>query len=230
MNVKKYDVEQGGEEWKKLRLGKFTSSEIYNLMTEPRAKKDKEAGEMSQTAKTYIKEKTTELIYGEVPEIYGAALDWGNEFEDEARQMFAQIHELEIQNGGFYDCPELWTGASPDGEGIDADGQKFLIEIKCPYNRKNHIENVLNLEFGKDLLKHNKQYYYQVQHQLFITGAKYCFFVSYDPRLIENENFYKSCIHSVEINADDELFKVFENKLKKAAAYQHDILETLVNR
>ena len=60
MNVKKYDVAQGGEEWQKLRLGKFTSSEIYNLMTEPRAKKDKEAGEMSQTAKTYIKEKTTE--------------------------------------------------------------------------------------------------------------------------------------------------------------------------
>ena len=69
-----------------------------------------------------------------------------------------------------------------------------------------------------------------IQHQMFLTGAKYCFFVSYDPRLIDNEDFYASCIHSVEIYADYELFKVFENKLKKAAAYQHDILETLVNR
>ena len=59
-----YDIQQGTDKWFALRLGVFTSSQIANLMTEPRSKKDKEAGLLSQTAISYIESKAVEVIYG----------------------------------------------------------------------------------------------------------------------------------------------------------------------
>ena len=39
------EFEQGSEQWLQARKGRFTSSQIYKLMTEPRTKAAREAGE-----------------------------------------------------------------------------------------------------------------------------------------------------------------------------------------
>jgi hypothetical protein len=68
------------------------------------------------------------------------------------------------------------VGSSPDGL-IGNDG---IVEIKCPYTRINHINNVINLKDDVDLYKMYKQYYYQVHHQMFCSGRSYVDFMSFD--------------------------------------------------
>jgi hypothetical protein len=79
-----------------------------------------------------------------------------------------------VEEVGFiphHDIPG--SGASPDG--FVGEG---LIEIKCP-NTATHLEYVLA---GKP----PEKYMTQMQWQMAVTGAPWCDFVSYDPRLPEH--------------------------------------------
>ena len=64
-------------------------------------------------------------------------------------------------------------GGTPDGY-IGKDG---LIEVKCPYNGGNHLQTLLKGEI------YNREYLYQIQGYLMITGRQWCDFVTYDPDL-----------------------------------------------
>jgi hypothetical protein len=219
------NLEQRTPEWFKIRLGRFTSSDIFKLMTEPRSKAAKEAGELSTTAKSYIEEKAAEIIYNSpAPFFTNSAMDWGTENEPLAIDAYKNITGADVVPVGFVTLGDH-TGTSPDGV-INTDNGAGLIEIKCPYNRLNHLQNVLTLKTGADLKKHNKQYYYQVQHQMYITGRVYCDFVSFDPRLLDGEN-WRLCCHIVRINADPDLFNIFDEKLNKAAEYLNKIVDQL---
>ena len=67
-------------EWEAKRMGKFTASEIHRLMGNPRKK-----GEvLSETAKSFVIEKAAEILTGQKRAVWGAALDWGVEHEQEA--------------------------------------------------------------------------------------------------------------------------------------------------
>jgi len=60
------EAEQRSPEWYAARLGVFTSSEIYRLMTKPKLK-----GEvLSDGAKTYILEKVAESLTGIREEVF----------------------------------------------------------------------------------------------------------------------------------------------------------------
>jgi hypothetical protein len=55
---------QGSAEWHKQRIGKFTSSEIFRLMTEPKLVAEKKAGLLSAVSLTYVLEKVHDEITG----------------------------------------------------------------------------------------------------------------------------------------------------------------------
>ena len=217
-----HQVKQRAPQWFKLRLGRFTSSDIFKLMTEPRSKAAKEAGELSATAKGYILEKAAEILYNSpAPFVSSAALDWGTENEPLAVDAYKNITGRNVSAVGFVTLGKH-TGTSPDGY-TDGGG---LIEIKCPFNRLNHLQNIVNLKSAEDLKRHSKQYYYQVQHQLYTTGRAWCDFISFDPRLLEGDN-WKHCAHILRIEPSAEVHAKFDEKIEAGALYLDSIINGL---
>ena len=205
------NMEQNSPDWFNIRLGLFTSSNIFNLFVKGRG------GGISKSAETYITQKAIESIYPlEVEGFSSKAMAWGTEHEDSARNVYEVMSGNEVTNGGFYVFDEN-TGSSPDGL-IGDDG---IVEIKCPYTRINHINNVINLKDDVDLYKLSKQYYYQVHHQMFCSGRKYVDFMSFDPRLLDQKNF----LHVIRIERNEDLMEEMAQVIYDAGKIKQEIIE-----
>lgn len=165
-------ADQRSVDWEKIRLGKFTASEIDRLMKDSRTK-----GKMSDSAMTYIREKIAELLTGVTKQSGGYATAWGLDHEYEAIQAYEEKTKQKVDLARFVPYGDH-AGGSPDGL-IGADG---LLEVKCPYDSANHVEYMLIGE-PADLLSFRPEYYYQIQMCLLATDRKWCDFVSYDPRM-----------------------------------------------
>ena len=209
------DIEQNTPDWLNCRLGLFTSSNIYNLFVKGKG------GKVSKSAETYITQKAIEHIYPIQVESFGSkAMQWGNDNEDNARNVYEVITGNVVTNGGFYIFDEN-TGSSPDGL-VGADG---MIEIKCPYTRINHLNNVLNLKDDTDLFKYSKQYYYQVHHQMFCSGRKWVDFCSFDPRLLDSKGF----LHTIRIERNEELMSQMAELIFFAGKERDRIIQEFKN-
>jgi len=114
------------------------------------------------------------LVSPEEPWQGNDATEWGNQHEADALLRYEQqnfVSVVDRQKGvaqGYLSC-------SPDGYV----GEEGLVEAKCPYATKNHMEYMLNPESLRD------QYNDQCQFQLMLTGRKWCDLISYDPRWAE---------------------------------------------
>lgn len=209
------DIEQNTPDWLNCRLGLFTSSNIYNLFVKGKG------GKVSKSAETYIIQKAIEHIYPIQVESFGSkAMQWGNDNEDNARNVYEVITGNVVTNGGFYIFDEN-TGSSPDGL-VGTDG---MIEIKCPYTRINHLNNVLNLKDDTDLFKYSKQYYYQVHHQMFCSGRKWVDFCSFDPRLLDSKGF----LHTIRIERNEELMSQMAELIFFAGKERDRIIQEFKN-
>ncbi len=166
------DVEQGSEEWLKLRLGLVSASRFKDIMTEPKTKADKESGALSATSKSYMLELIAEILTGEQKEISGKALEWGSNNEINAQVEYAFERGVTVDEMGICITDDMLIGASPDGfVGIDGG-----LEIKSPFNSANHISTVISGEMPKE---HTAQ----VQGNMLVNGRLWWDFVSYDPRI-----------------------------------------------
>lgn len=162
--------------WQDLRRSRFTASELHKLMGTPKSKSEY----LSETAKSFVFEKAAEYLTGQRTEIYGRALDWGKDHEKEAFECFAQETDDFFTYYGaetytFITYGE-WGGYSPD-----ALGDK-LVEIKCPYNSGNHLQNFF-ITNNEQLKSKRTEYYWQVQMGMIATGLEEALFVSFDPRM-----------------------------------------------
>lgn len=168
-------IEPHSPDWYKIRQGRFTASEIWKLMTEPRAKKDT----ISKTAETYILEKVHERITGQTKMgIDNFATEWGNDNEPLAKKWYSKLTGRTVNEPYLISHPEIHDFiCTPDG--FVEDG---LIEIKCPANGANHFKHcfITSPEYFK---AEHPEYYWQMMCQMNITGAKWCDFVSFDPRV-----------------------------------------------
>ena len=199
--------EQRSEEWHAQRLGKFTASRFGDLMTNSR-KKDEVLG---QTAISYIYEKAAELLTGERKEIFGAALDWGNEYEPICKAYYQETTGLTLEDLPFVLIND-YSGASPDGL-IKEYGE--LIEIKCPYNTTNHLKTAFEGYI-------DPKYLWQMQGQMLATGALTCRFISFDPR-IKDERF-----KLIEIRVEQDL--EMQEQLRERLAFANDYLRKLLEQ
>lgn len=179
---------QREEDWFEARLGLATSSKFNDIMAVGRS------GAELASRKNYRAQLVSERLTGEKAENRtNAAMDWGTEFEDTARLRYELKTGNEVVESGFYKHDKLDAGASPDGF-IGEDG---LVEIKCP-NSATHIETLRRKTVPK-------QYFWQVQGQMWVTGRKWCDFVSFDPRLPENAQLFIT-----RVERDDESIKELE--------------------
>lgn len=164
MNIIK-NIEQGSEEWKALRLGKVTASRMKDVMSNGRG------GAVSKTAESYMMELIAERLTGESkPFFENDAMKWGTATEPQARAMFELNEGLDVEEVAFIEYDDF-VGMSPDGL-IGDDG---LIEIKCP-TTTTQIKRALSDNYAAD-------YKDQIQMQLWVSERKYCYFLSFDPRL-----------------------------------------------
>lgn len=165
--------EQGTDEWYKARLGKITGSRVKDVITKGRG------GKPSKTRLNYMYELVAELLSGDTKQISSAAIEHGNEYEDEAIHEYESIKMIEVTKVGFLNYEfndsqklQLFTGASPDGLVPDQQGG---IEVKCP-DTKTHIETLIEDKVPR-------KYIPQIQWCMCVTGADWWDFVSYDPRI-----------------------------------------------
>jgi putative phage-type endonuclease len=199
------DTQQRSEEWHEQRMGKFTASRFGDLMTNGR-KKDEVLG---QTAISYIYEKAAELLTGQRTEIFGKALDWGNEYEPICKAYYSELRGVTIEEMPFVEIND-YSGASPDGM---IDGE--LIEIKCPYNTANHLKTAFEGYI-------DPKYLWQMQGQMLATGATACRFISFDPR-IKDERFK---LIEIRVEADLEM----QQQLRERLAFANDYLRKLLEQ
>ena len=191
---------QGTLEWLQARAGNITGSVAYMLMTKPRSKADKEAGNLSATAIAYLKKKAVE-IYADADymplDLGNASADMrrGNELEDEAVGAYlnaAGIDFWDFHHPDFVQCGP-YLGFSPDGL-VGDDG---MIEVKCPTS-KNAIFDYWTIKSASDLKRIKKEYYWQIQYTLLLTGRQWCDFIVYTPQFGDKKSLYYIRIERVE--------------------------------
>ena len=95
-----------------------------------------------------------------------------------------------------------------------------MIEVKCPINPLNHFKNIMYAE------QYEKLYKWQIQGYLWITGRHWCDFVSFDPRLLQGEN-WALCCHVVRIERNEAEILEIERKINGAAEYLENIIKAV---
>lgn len=167
------DLIQGSEAWIVARIGKATASRISDVIAQTRSGWGASRG-------NYMAELIAERLTGTPAEQYtNSAMKWGSETEPQAKAAYSFFYDAEIIEVGFIPHPTIeMAGASPDGL-IAPDG---LIEVKCP-NTATHIETLLGATIPD-------KYIVQMQFQMACTGAKWCDFVSFDPRMPARISLY----------------------------------------
>lgn len=145
----------------------ITASEFHTIMNASPAALERLANK-----------KLGEKQGNKIPQIKSYALDWGVETETQGLAMIS-LHPEIMTLGEPLEHPELqihpdyfFIGASPDG----FIGKDYGIELKCPYKTQVHRKT---LRYGMPL-KHMAQ----VQGGMWVTGRKFWFFASFDPRLL----------------------------------------------
>lgn len=157
---------QGSDEWRAARLGKITGSRFADVLSGKR-------GGRSKAADDYMMELIGEILTGVgADEINSRATNWGNMHEPNARMWYiCESGETLLETGVIHHPEVEGVACSPDAL-VGDDG---ILEIKCPYTTRVHLNTLMTGRVPSE-------YEPQVHGNLWVTGRKWCDFVSYDPR------------------------------------------------
>lgn len=209
--------QQRTEEWYKQRLGRFSCSQFYRLMTEPRLKADKEAGNLSDGAMTYVYECVAERLTGKraKDEFTSKYTEHGIDNEPVAKGIYNAVFNCTIEDSPYIEYG-VNGGGSPDGL-IAKDG---VIEIKCPYTITSHLQHKLIdlIDVGKS------EYYWQCLGYLLITGRTWIDFVSYHPDYPGKLQIVYKRLNRADLK--DDLLRL-QNKLNKATKIFTTLVDSL---
>jgi len=163
--MKIYNVEQGSDEWRNLRLGKWTASVFDKCLTK--------TGKPSSQAEEINLRLVAEQITGESEDYHfsSEAMDRGKNLENEAFETLQFAYGYKFDKVGFCDS-EKGFGCSPDGINVK---EGIGLELKCPYNYR-QIKYLAEPGLPK-------QYLLQIQGSMLVTGYKKWVFFSYHPTL-----------------------------------------------
>lgn len=156
-------MEQRSQEWFDARKGRVTGSMVGAILgLDPNCTREEA---MRRMVRAY---------HGAPSEFKGnIATQWGVTHEDEAKEKFERITDIEVKPASFVVHPTIpWLGASPDGYvGDDA-----LLEIKCPFGLR---YNEAPVPFKS--VDQQRHYHAQMQVQMFVTGREWCKFFQWTP-------------------------------------------------
>lgn len=162
-------MDQGSEEWRLMRCGKITGSRFRAVMD-----LNKRNGTPNKPRRDLVATLQMELATG-IPEyvIPNEAMEHGSAMEPKARLAYEFLRDCRCEVPAFLQHPDLaYIGFSPDG----LVGEEGIIEIKSPFLEPRHTRT-------RDSGKCPDDYYAQCQGGLWVTGRKWCDFISYYPSI-----------------------------------------------
>jgi len=180
------DFIQGSDEWHAARKKSIGGTGIQKIITS--------RGDRSKQRGDYLYEKASQILTGKSKPLFKTyEMQWGNDHEPEARDLFSLIKNVTV-----LECAMIWADesksshVSPDGY-FDDTG----LEIKCPM-LKNHIKYL-------EAEKLPTAYKLQVQSSLALTGWGSWWFMSYFPGV-------KPFI--MEVERDEDLIRIIKAEVK----------------
>lgn len=228
-------MEQRTKEWYLARKGKITASEAYVLLSNhkeqmnddelaaykaanPKSKTTTKEVPFSDGTYTYLKKKVAEYYMTDedffedtmAKQPFNRAIDHGNLWESDARDTFARVHNLQVEEVGFLPLVGFKdiAGGSPDGI-VENENGRAIIEIKCPWNSEIHQDHCL-FQTGADLQEYNLQYYVQMQFNMLVTSTEFGYFISFDPRLTMGS------LKTLIVERDEEMCKTLLKRVEMA--------------
>lgn len=158
------EIPQYSDEWYQARVGIPSASNFDKIIT-PK-------GEPSNQNKNYMYQLAGERLTGIKTETYqNASMIRGLELEEEARNLFKMVTDLEVKEVGLcYEGESKLFSCSPDGLLDDAG-----LEIKCPIIHT-HVSYLLAGTIPR-------KYIPQIQGSMLVTGFDKWWFCSYYPGL-----------------------------------------------
>lgn len=165
------DAEQRSPEWFKARAGRVTGSVAGDVCAAPLKSGGEPAVKRDLRTRLALERLTGQPLEDDYQ---NADMRRGIELEPEAIAAYEALTGELVQRTGFLCHDELLIGCSLDGHFGDFTG---LLELKCPRSA-NHLKY---LRAGTLPAEHR----WQIVHNLFVTGADYAEFVSYDPKFPE---------------------------------------------
>ena len=134
----------------------FRCSGTGSLMTEPKLKADKDAGNLSETAKTFVEDKWLFDTFGFAESIKNQYMDKGNECEQDSMDLVTQVLEggfrsrynTKLQNEYVIGTPDIVL-------------QDCVEDIKTSWN----LKTFFNAELSK-------MYFAQAQCYMWLTGKE----------------------------------------------------------
>ena len=156
------DIDQGSDEWFKMRLGSIGWSSISSVV----------AGGQGKMRSSLLYRKAGELLSGTTYESYSNAhMERGIEQEADARVAYQWETDNEVVQVALCQSDQPFKHYSPDGlVSTILDG---IIEIKCVIPSV-HVETIISDKVPSAYRK-------QIQWGLHICEREWCDFVSYSP-------------------------------------------------
>ena len=164
------DCDQQSDMWTAARLGRLTGSKAAAMQT--KIKSGEAAGRRNLRVDLAL-----ERVTGRPQErdFTTPDLENGNLREPLARDAYEVRTGNIVDRTGFLSCGPIMAGCSLDGHVNDFEG---IVEIKSP-KEATHLEYLQTKQIPT-------AYRWQCLHSLWVTGAQWCDFVSYQPSFPEH--------------------------------------------
>jgi hypothetical protein len=174
-DVQIVDVIQGSPEWLAARCGVLTGTCAAGMLA--KIKSGEAAGRRNLRAQLVV-----ERLTGQPQEDNYVSADMlrGSLLEPDGVAAYEALTGNAVARVGFLRRTDMPVGFSPDGIIGDFDG---LLELKCPRS----CTHLAYLEAG--VLP--PEYAPQVTHGLYVSGAAFCDFCSFDPRFPEHLQLFR---------------------------------------
>jgi len=215
--IETINVEDSTDKWYRDRLGMITGSNFGKLIVKSKDKKTYTVSKSMTSEKLIYKIAWERLLKsGNVSNGLGRLnvsskeMQHGNDYEGEAILKYQEYTGNKVISEQSFIKYDDFIGGTPDG----FVGSEGIIEVKCPYNGGNHLKSLMTGEI------YNNDYIYQIQGYLWITGRKWCDFITYDPDLIEGLQ-----INIIRVDRNEDII----NSIKDIMEIVKDKINSIVN-
>lgn len=162
---------QRSQEWRQARAGRVTGSQAKNVIAT--IQKGEAAGRRDYRAQLVLERLTGIPQDGDY---VNADMQRGIDLEPMARAAYESQTGAYVRETGFLAADDLMVGCSLDG---DIDGMEGILELKVPRSA-NHLRHVKAYQQSPNAAP--AEHVAQITHNLWVSGAKFCDFASFDDR------------------------------------------------
>ena len=199
-----YNVDQGSDAWKQLRLGIPTASQFHRVVSPAKL-------QLSAQIKGYAYELAYERLFREEKNSHSSMyMERGHIVEIMARDAFAERFGA-VAAGGFATSDDGTIGCSPDGL-LTTEAAGY--ETKSPSGPQ-HLEYLFEGP-GAD-------YRMQVQGSMLVTGLSHWYWMSFHQRMPGQNRDQPWQMKIIRFDRDEEVIKALRGGLEKLNAMVNDI-------